>query len=196
MSLTQPSDRRPIVISGPSGVGKGTLCQRLVKYHPDIFTLSVSHTTRRPRPSETDGIDYFFIPPSTFSSLVSQDSFLEHTMFNGHSYGTSKQTIQNQTAKGLITVLDIDIRGVEQIKADSSFDARYVFIKPPSLEVLETRLRERGTETEEDIQSRLARATVELKHTNTPGFFDKIIVNGDLEKAYDELLNFIQACVS
>lgn len=186
-----PQDRQPIVISGPSGVGKGTLSQRLFDTHPNTFTLAVSHTTRKPRAGEVEGVTYFFVSPPSFSSLVSQNTFVEYTFFGGHYYGTSKQTIADQTAKGLVVVLDIEMQGVKQMKANPSIDARYVFIKPPSFETLEARLRSRGTENEEDIQKRLAQAKVELEYADTPGVHDKIIVNDDLEKAYEELDEFV-----
>jgi guanylate kinase len=181
-----PPDRRPVVISGPSGVGKGTICQKLFDAHPDIFALSVSHTTRKPRAGEVEGITYFFVSPSAFSSLITRDAFVKYTTFGGNYYGTSKQTIVDQTAKGLGVVLDIEMEGVKRTKA-SSINARYVFIKPPSFDTLETRLRNRGTEKEEDLQKRLAQAKVELEYADKPGVHDKIIVNDDLEKAYSEL---------
>ncbi|KAF1956152.1 guanylate kinase [Byssothecium circinans] len=189
-SAEPPPDRRPIIISGPSGVGKGTLCQKLFDTHPNTFTLSVSHTTRKSRPGEIEGVTYFFVSPSTFSSLISQDAFVEYTTFSGNYYGTSKQTIADETKKGSVVVLDIEMEGVKRMK-ESGISARYVFIKPPSLEMLEARLRSRSTESEEDIQNRLAQARVELEYADTPGVHDKIIVNDDLEKAYAELEEFV-----
>ena len=112
---------------------------------------------------------------------------MEYAFFSGHYYGTSKQTVADQTSKGLGVVLDIDIQGIRQIKANSSIDARYVFIKPPSFKELEARLRNRSTESEEDIQKRLAQAKVELQYADKLDVHDKIIVNNDLEKAYEEL---------
>lgn len=119
---------------------------------------------------------------------------MEHACFSGHSYGTSKQTIADKTAEGLVVVLDIEMEGVKQMRANlhlSDIDAaRYVFIKPPSLAVLEARLRSRGTESEEDVQRRLARAKIELEYAETPGVHDKIIINDDLERACRELEGF------
>ncbi|KAI1392024.1 guanylate kinase [Hypoxylon trugodes] len=155
MAPTPPQDRRPIVISGPSGVGKGTPIQKLFHAHPDTFTTTISHTTRKPRVGEVDG------------------------------------TIADQTAKGLVIVLDIDVQGVKQVKASPDIDARYVFIKPPSFEKLEARLRSRGTEREEDVLKRLVRAKVELKYANTLDIFDIIVVNDDLEWAYRELEEYV-----
>ncbi|BCS23765.1 guanylate kinase [Aspergillus puulaauensis] len=188
--VSSPQDRRPIVISGPSGVGKGTLIQKLFDNHPGTFGFTVSHTTRKPRPGELDGTAYFFVSPSQFSALCEQGALVEHAYFSGNYYGTSKRTIHEQTAKGLVVVLDIEMEGVKQIKADPSIDARYVFIRAPSFEVLEDRLRARGTEGEEDLQRRLARARVELEYAEE-GVYDKVIVNGDVETAYGELEMFV-----
>lgn len=190
-TVALPSDRRPLVISGPSGVGKGTLAQKLIEAHPNGFALVVSHTTRKPRAGEVEGVTYFFVSASTFSSLVSQNAFVEHALFSGHHYGTSKQAISDQTAKGSVAVLDIEMQGIKQVKSNPGIDARYVFIKPPSFEALEKRLRSRSTENEEDIRKRLARAKVELEHADKPGAYDMIIVNDDLEKAYKELEEFV-----
>lgn len=186
-----PQDRRPIVISGPSGVGKGTLIQKLVDAHPDTFGLAVSHTTRKPRPGEVEGVAYFFVSPSEFSSLLSHDSFVEHACFSGNYYGTSKQTIDDLASKGLVVVLDIEIDGVKQLKTNPSIDARYIFIKPPSFEILEARLRGRKTESEEKIQERLVRAKAELEYADSQGNHDKIIFNDNIEEAYKELDEFV-----
>ena len=116
---------------------------------------------------------------------------MEHTFFGGNYYGTSRQTIANQTAKGLVVVLEVEMEGVKQIRANSSIDARYVFIKPPSFKTLESRLRSRGTENEEGVRKRLDQAKSELEYADTVGIYDKILVNDDLEKAYKQLNEFI-----
>ncbi|KAI1121097.1 guanylate kinase [Nemania abortiva] len=184
-------DLRPIVISGPSGVGKGTLIDMISSAHPGTFGSTVSHTTREPRNGEIEGINYYYVSPSDFSLLVSQNAFAEHTSFSGHFYGTSKQTIADQAAKGLVAILDIEMEGVKQMKASLTVDARYVFIKPPSFEALEARLLSRGTENEGQIQRRLAQARVELEYADTPGVHDILIVNDDLDNAFRELDGFI-----
>ncbi|KAL2164832.1 hypothetical protein VTH06DRAFT_128 [Thermothelomyces fergusii] len=188
-AMAPTPDPRPLVISGPSGVGKGTLYNLLFQRHPDTFTLSVSHTTRRPRPGEQDGVHYHFVTKEQFLELKAQNGFLENAQFGDNFYGTSKATIEEQTAKGRTVVLDIELEGVKQIRA-SGFPARYVFIAPPSEEELERRLRGRGTETEESVQKRLKQAKVELEYSKVPGIHDKIIVNDDLERAYRELEEF------
>lgn len=104
-----PPDRRPIVISGPSGVGKGTLYKRLFDSHPDTFCLSVSHTTRGPRPGEQDGVDYHYVTMEAFEDLIAKDGFVEHAKFGGNRYGTSKMTIEEQTNKGKVVLLDIEM---------------------------------------------------------------------------------------
>ncbi|KAK0620519.1 guanylate kinase [Immersiella caudata] len=187
-----PPQRKPIVISGPSGVGKGTLYNLLFERNPDTFVLSVSHTTRGPRPGEQDGEHYHFVTKDAFLALKEQGGFVESAQFGDNLYGTSKQTIEEQGAKGKIVVLDIEMEGVKQIKA-TGFPARYVFIAPPSEEVLEKRLRGRGTDKEESILKRLAQAKLELEFAKTPGVHDKIIVNNDLEEAYKELVDFVYA---
>ncbi|PTB66427.1 guanylate kinase [Trichoderma citrinoviride] len=185
-----PPDRRPIVVSGPSGVGKGTLYGMLFDRHPDTFALSVSHTTRGPRPGEVDGVHYHFVSMDAFEDLIARDGFVEHAKYGRNRYGTSKATIEEQTSKGKVVVLDIEMEGVKQIK-QSGISARYVFIAPPSIETLEQRLRGRGTETEQNIQERLAQAQKELDFSKTPGVHDIIIVNDDLESAYKKFEDFV-----
>ncbi|KAK0726489.1 P-loop containing nucleoside triphosphate hydrolase protein [Apiosordaria backusii] len=185
-------DPRPIVISGPSGVGKGTLYGRLFQNHPDTFTLSVSHTTRGPRPGETNGVHYHFVTKDEFLALKAADGFIESAQFGDNFYGTSKATIEEQKAKGKVTVLDIEVEGVKQIQAQK-YPARYVFIAPPSEEALEKRLRGRGTESEESVQKRLKQAKIELEYAKVPGVHEKIIVNDDLDAAYKELEEFVFA---
>ncbi|KAH6628845.1 guanylate kinase [Chaetomium tenue] len=186
---------RPVVISGPSGVGKGTLYQKLLDAYPETFATTVSHTTRKPRPGEVEGTAYYFVSRDKFESLIAEGTFLEFAEFNGNLYGTSKQTVMDQTLKGSIVLLDIEMEGVKQLQAeqsktDSQINARVVFIKPPSLEALEARLRGRGTEDEESIQRRLAQVLAELEYAET-GVHDKIIINDDLDRAFQELEGFI-----
>ncbi|KAI0911021.1 guanylate kinase [Ustulina deusta] len=190
MAPTLPADRRPLVISGPSGVGKGTLIRRLFESHPDTFTLSVSHTTRAPRPGEAHGVDYFYIEMAEFEDLIAADGFVEHARFGSNRYGTSKATIEEQTAKGKVVVLDIEMEGVKQIRK-TSIDARFIFVKPPTFEELEKRLRGRGTEDETSITKRLDQAKKELEYADTPGVHDIIIVNDNLDAAYKELEDYV-----
>ncbi|GKZ18484.1 guanylate kinase [Aspergillus brasiliensis] len=189
-----PPNPNPIIISGPSGVGKGTLIHKLITTHPNIFSLTISHTTRAPRANEIHGMDYFFVDDATFNALLSQGEFIEHATFSGHQYGTSRRAIADITDRGLIAVLDIDVQGVRQIKSGSSaVEARCVFIKPPSLEVLEERLRGRGTERDEDVRRRLERARREVEEVvqSEGGLYDRVIVNDDIERAFVELERWV-----
>jgi len=125
-----------------------------------------------------------------FEKMIEEKAFVEHAKFGGNRYGTSKRTIGELTASGRVVVLDIEMEGVKQIKS-SHIEARYVFIEPPSMSILEQRLRGRGTEKEESIQKRLAQARNELEYSKTEGVHDLIIVNDELEKAYSELEEFV-----
>ncbi|KAF5546594.1 guanylate kinase [Fusarium mexicanum] len=182
-------DTRPIIISGPSGVGKGTLIQRLKDNHPTIFSSAVSHTTRQPRPGEVEGVAYFFRSPPEMYRMIMQKEFVEHTYFSGNYYGTSKNAMAKLMKEGLAPILDIEMEGVKKIQA-SELVARYVFLKPPSLETLEVRLRARGTEDEASIAQRLAQAKLELEFAET-GVHDIIIVNDDIDEAYQQLEDFV-----
>ncbi|KAK0106911.1 hypothetical protein ONS95_003628 [Cadophora gregata] len=185
-----PSDTRPIIISGPSGVGKGTLYKLLLDRHPSQFATSISHTTRDPRPGEKRDVDYYYTDMATFEKMIAEEGFVEHAKFGGNRYGTSKKMIGELTEGGRVVVLDIEMEGVKQIKS-SSLSARYVFIAPPSMEILESRLRNRGTEKEDSIQKRLAQAKNELEYSRVEGVHDLIIVNDDLEEAYKKLEDFV-----
>ncbi|TVY19109.1 Guanylate kinase, partial [Lachnellula arida] len=179
----------PIIISGPSGVGKGTLYARLLKNHPTLFTTSISHTTRAPRPGETRDVDYHYVSMGEFEQLIAEDAFVEHARFGDNRYGTSRKMIGEMAKLGKVVVLDIEMEGVKQIKK-SSIAARYIFIQPPSMHELESRLRGRDTEKEESIQKRLAQAKNEMEYAATPGAHDLIIVNDEIDRAYEELEAF------
>ncbi|KAB8664801.1 hypothetical protein FH972_026228 [Carpinus fangiana] len=191
--VTTPADRRPVVISGPSGVGKGTLITKLLEKYPDTFVTTVSHTSRKPRAGEVEGRAYYFVSEPEFLSLISRGAFIESTHFSGNYYGTSKQTVLDQTAQGRVVILDIEMQGAKAIKADPNLQARYVFVKPPSLEALEHRLRGRSTEDEESIQRRLAQARLELEEADRSNTYEVSIVNDDVDTAFQELLQFIFA---
>ncbi|RBQ79086.1 hypothetical protein FVER53590_03693 [Fusarium verticillioides] len=182
-------DTRSIIISGPSGVGKGTLIQRLKGNHPTIFSSAVSHTTRQPRPGEVEGVAYFFCSAPEFHSMKMRKEFVEHTYFSGNFYDTSRKAMAEVMKEGLAPILDIEMEGVKKIQS-SDLVARYIFLKPPSLETLEARLRSRGTENEASISQRLEQAKLELEFAET-GVHDMIIVNDDLDEAYQQLEDFI-----
>ncbi|KIK60288.1 hypothetical protein GYMLUDRAFT_225771 [Collybiopsis luxurians FD-317 M1] len=178
-----PDFLRPLVLSGPSGVGKSTLLQRLFSEFPDKFGFSVSHTTRAPRPGEEDGKQYHFVARETFLQLVKDGAFIETAEFSGNFYGTSFETVKQVQERGQRCILDIEAQGVRQIKG-TKLNAIYCFISPPSLSALRERLQGRGTETETSVQKRLATALKEIEYAKEAGVHDLVIVNDDLERAY------------
>eukprot|EP01038_Epipyxis_sp_PR26KG_P008935 gene8935-12050_t len=181
----------PLVIAGPSGVGKGTLVNKLIDKYPSLFGFSVSHTTRQPRPGEENGVHYHFAQQEEINKKISRGEFLEYAQVHTNTYGTSFEAVQQVQNKGMVCVLDIDIQGVKNVK-NSSITSKYVFISPPSLESLESRLRGRNTETEEKIQIRLKNAKDELEYGHTPGQFDSIIINDEIDRAFEELVDLLQ----
>jgi len=180
----------PLVLCGPSGSGKSTVLKKLLAEYEDCFGFSVSHTTRNPRPGEEDGKDYHFVSRDQMKDLVEKGHFIEHAEFSGNMYGTSKIAVQHVLKQGKICILDIDVQGVKSVK-QTDLKPKYVFIKPPSLEVLEQRLRDRKTETEESLNKRLSAAAKELEYGETDGNFDIIIVNDQVENAYHALKQFV-----
>ncbi|XP_044387419.1 guanylate kinase 1 isoform X1 [Triticum aestivum] len=178
--------QKPVVISGPSGVGKGTLIAKLMKEYPSKFGFSVSHTTRSPRVKEIDGVHYHFAGRSKMEQDISEGEFLEFAHVHGNLYGTSIEAVESVTDEGKRCILDIDVQGARSVRA-SSLEAIFIFVCPPSFEELEKRLRARGTETEEQIQKRLRNARAELDQSNSPGLFDHLLVNDNLEACYENL---------
>ncbi|KAE8595484.1 hypothetical protein XENTR_v10015759 [Xenopus tropicalis] len=177
---------RPVVLSGPSGAGKSTLLKRLMNEYEGLFGFSVSHTTRKPRPGEADGKDYHFVSLDDMKKGIERGEFIEHAVFSGNMYGTSTAAVQAVQARNQICILDIDMQGVKSIKK-TSLNPIYISIHPPSVPILEKRLRDRNTESEESLQKRLNAAIADLEISKEPGLFDAIIVNDDLEEAYAHL---------
>jgi len=177
------------VVTGPSGVGKTTLMERLLG-RDDGLSYSVSHTTRKQRPNEVDGEDYYFVGQEKFSRIKNEGGFLEWAEIYGDYYGTSRSEIEKIRESGLDPFLDIDVQGAEQVRNNSGVDAVFIFIAPPSLEELETRIDNRGAEGSESREKRLNLARDEL--TRIPEF-DYLIVNQDLEQAADDLGSVIRA---
>lgn len=176
------------VVSGPSGAGKGTLLSQVIERIPDAW-VSVSATTRSPRPGEIEGVHYFFLDTDHFKSLVEQDGFLEWAQVHDNYYGTLKQSVIDHMNAGDQVILEIDVQGALQVRKALP-EAHLVFIEPPSLEELERRLRQRGTETEDVISSRMKTAEVELAQKME---YDVKVVNDDLERAVDELVEVINS---
>lgn len=176
------------VVSGPSGAGKGTLLSQVIERIPDAW-VSVSATTRSPRPGEIEGVHYFFLDTDHFKSLVEQDGFLEWAQVHDNYYGTLKQSVIDHMNAGDQVILEIDVQGALQVRKALP-EAHLVFIEPPSLEELERRLRQRATETEDVISSRMKTAEVELAQKME---YDVQVVNDDLERAVDELVEVINS---
>ena len=173
---------RLTVITGPSGVGKGTLVALLRQRHPQIW-LSVSATTRQPRAGEVDGEHYFFLERPAFERQVAEGGFLEWAEFAGHLYGTPRPPVEAQLAEGRPVLLEIELEGARQVRR-SFPSAGQLFLAPPGFEELERRIRGRGTDSEEAIARRLERARVELAAAEE---FDAVVVNSDLETALGDL---------
>jgi guanylate kinase len=182
---------RPIVVTGPSGAGKSTLLKRLFAEFPSKFTFSISHTTRTPREGETNGKEYHFVDRTTFNNLIAEGTFLEYAEFSGNLYGTSMEAIKDSMKDGKVCILDVDLKGLYNVKR-ANLNAASCLIKLPSLEMLEKRLRGRNTESEESLQSRLAKAQEDLKFIDENAcLFDAVIVNEDFEEAYQKFKNFV-----
>ncbi|MCA1903710.1 MAG: guanylate kinase [Cyanobacteria bacterium KgW148] len=176
-----------IVITGPSGVGKGTLLSHLCDRYPELFAFSVSVTTRPPRPHEVEGREYYFWQRDKFMQACQEGFFLEWAEYAGNLYGTPKAPVEAMIQQGKWVLLEIDLTGARQI-ARTFPQAMRIFIAPPSLVELEARLRKRSTEPEEVIAQRLHHATIELAALDE---FDYVIVNDDLEESIDALENAI-----
>ncbi|WVZ07586.1 hypothetical protein V8G54_020932 [Vigna mungo] len=177
---------KPVVISGPSGVGKGTLIAMLMKEFPSMFGFSVSHTTRAPRGMEKDGVHYHFTEKSIMEKEIKEGKFLEFASVHGNLYGTSVEAVEVVADAGKRCILDIDVQGARSVRA-SSLEAIFIFVCPPSMEELEKRLRDRGTETEEQILKRLRNAEAEIEQGKSSHIFDFILYNDKLVESYEKL---------
>lgn len=176
------------MITGPSGVGKGTLIRGLLELVPGL-ELSVSATTRAPRPGETDGVDYHFLSQTEFERRVAAGEFVEHADYSGHRYGTLRSELQRRTEAGVPVVLEIEVQGARQVRAALP-EAVQVFIAPPSVEALRVRLVGRGTDSADDVQARLRTAREELAAREE---FPHVVVNDRLEQATQELAGVVRA---
>lgn len=178
------------IVSAPSGAGKSSLIQALLQTMPAYDTrVSISHTTREPRPGEKPGEHYFFISIAEFEKLIEEDAFLEHAEVFGNYYGTSYTTIENMLNQGIDVFLDIDWQGARQVRSRMP-SARSVFILPPSLEELTRRLHNRGQDSAEVIEQRMIKATAEMSHYNE---YDYLIINDDFDIALQDLKTIIRA---
>jgi guanylate kinase len=175
------------VITGPSGVGKGTLIRGLRERTPEL-ALSVSATTRPPRPGEVDGVDYHFLSPEAFETAVEQGEFVEHAEYSGNRYGTLRSELQRHVDAGDPVVLEIEVQGARQVRAAMP-EAVQVFIAPPSVEALRARLVGRGTDEGEQVEARLRLAEQELE---AQGEFGYVVVNDRLESAVGALTEIVK----
>ena len=180
-----------IVVSGFSGAGKGTLMKALTAKY-DNYALSVSATTRNPRPGEVNGREYFFVSNEEFEKLIQENGLIEHAGYVDHYYGTPRKFVEDKLSQGIDVILEIEIQGALQIKEQYP-DAVLLFVMPPSAAELEKRLRGRGTETEEVILQRLKRAREESVGIEK---YDYLVINDDLEKCTERLHNIIEAAHS
>ncbi len=176
-----------IVIAAASGTGKTTLVNALLKAMPDL-KLSISHTTRPIRPNEQDGVNYYFVSSTDFKKLLKERVFLEYAKVYDYYYGTSKVWVEAELKKGSNIILELDWQGARQIKAMYGNEAIFIYLLPPSLEVLQERLRKRAQDKPEVIQNRLAKAKEDISHYDE---FDYLIVNENLNQAIHELVAII-----
>ena len=179
--------KKLIIITGPSGVGKGTVVKELLDRNKDIW-LSISATTRNPRVGEKDGLNYYFISEERFKDMIDKKEFLEWAQFAGNYYGTPLSTVNEKIEKGFIVLLEIEVEGAKQIK-EKFPESLSIFLLPPSKEELEKRIRNRGTEKEEAIDRRLSRANYEIASSDQ---FDFVLTNHDVDETVKEVFKIIK----
>lgn len=175
-----------VVLAGPSGVGKSSVIQEALREAPHTW-LSVSATTRAPRPGEVDGVNYFYVSDEQFDQMITDGQLLEWASYAGNRYGTPRKPVEEKLAQGTPVLLEIEVQGAEQIRSAMP-SAVLVFLEPPTWADLEARLAGRGTESQTQVQARLDAA---LKELESKGFFDYVIVNDDVVRAAKELVQYL-----
>ena len=176
-----------IVISAPSGTGKTTVVKKLLEESANLVA-SVSYTTRKMRENEKEGLDYFFVGEKTFANMIENDDFLEHATVFGNFYGTEKKSVSQNLEKGINVILEIDWQGAQQIK-NRMPSCVMIFLIPPSKEVLFSRLKNRGTDSNQEIENRFNQAVEDLEQSNN---FDHVLVNDQLDRVVDEIADYIK----
>lgn len=182
-----PQKGKLFVISGPSGAGKSTIVKRLLELAPDLV-LSVSATSRKPRPNEKDGVDYFFLSKDEFLKKIENGYFLEWALVHGNYYGTPREFVEHCLNEGKSVILEIDVQGAIQVK-EKFKDAVLIFIEPPDFEELKKRLKSRSADSEESIKIRLENARYEMALSK---YYNYRVVNRDLEEAVNQILKIIR----
>jgi len=177
-----------LALAAPSGGGKTTLCGKLLEKYPHL-SLSISFTTRLPRGSEKDGVEYNFVSTAEFEKLIREKKLLEYAEVHGNYYGTSKDFLEKQCASGKVVVLDIDVQGVDSLRAAFGDRCVSIFILPPDIATLEKRLRQRSTDSEDKIQQRLKNAVTEMARAKD---FDYQVVNENLDESFAKLCSIVE----
>lgn len=176
-----------VVLAGPSGVGKSSVIAQALTQAPETW-LSVSATTRPPRPGEVDGVNYFYVSDEAFEKMIANNELLEWATYAGHRYGTLRKPVEDKLAAGISVLLEIEVQGAKQV-SDAMPEAILVFLEPPTWADLEARLAGRGTETQTQVQARLDAA---LKELESKGFFKHVIVNDEVNRAANELIQYLK----
>jgi len=177
------------VLSSPSGAGKTTLTKKIAENNPE-FSISISHTTRKPRPNEVNGEDYHFVSIEEFSSLIKKNSFFEHAKIFDNYYGTLKETVIKLLSQGKDVLFDIDWQGTQQLKKNKNLSIISIFILPPNIKTLRDRLLNRHKGQEKLIEKRMNKFNEEVSHWNE---YNYVVVNDDLNTCYDKILNIIMS---
>ena len=177
-----------LVLSSPSGAGKTTLSKK-IQQSESTFRISVSHTTRKARPNEVDGVDYYFVTEEEFKILLKKDAFYEHSIIFGNYYGTSKASVDDIINKKFNVLFDIDWKGTKQLSAFKELNLLKIFILPPSKEELEKRLVARNQDGKESIKKRVLAYSQDIKHANE---YDHVIINDNVENCFNKILRIIK----